>query len=173
VTDDLDANVGVVVEHTDGAIERGLAGLGDLGRVELELDALDDAGPLAHWLGDLVGAAVLVLETVVGLGLGDALVDGVGDAVAVLVADRAAIGLDAGLVGARVLGVDEAVLVGVARRTAVGRDAGRVGAVVAPGEEAVLVTAGVGRRPGPRLGANERGAEAGEGAGAARARMLR
>src|SRR6185295_13544752 len=90
------------------------------------VDPLNDAGELLELLRDLVRAAVLVLEAVLGLGLGRALVVGVEHAVAVVVGIRAAVlvleavlvlGLERALVGrvgdavAVVVGIRAAVLV--------------------------------------------------------------
>src|SRR5207247_7963236 len=91
VAADLQLHVGVVLQHLHGAIEHGVGALQDLRRAGLEVDALDDAGELLDLGGHLVGAAVLVLIVVLGLGIVRALVDGVGDAVAVVVGIGAAV----------------------------------------------------------------------------------
>ena len=85
---------------------------GEVGFAGLEVDALDRTGERLQLLGNLVGAAVFVLEAVLGLGLVRALVEAVDDAVAVGVLVGAALVLGrAGLVRALVLRVGDAVLV--------------------------------------------------------------
>src|SRR5262249_9224150 len=74
-------------------VEDLVRGLADRRLAGVERDALDHAGELLHLLRHLVGAAVVVLEAVLGLRLVGALVLVVGDAVAVVVAVRAAVGV--------------------------------------------------------------------------------
>src|SRR5690606_15142973 len=81
--------------------------------VEVELDALDDAAELLDLLRTLVGAAVGILELVVGLGLLRALILGIEDAVTVGVRRRAPVGLIAPGVGALVAFVADAVAIAV------------------------------------------------------------
>src|SRR5439155_7220026 len=88
----------------------------DVGRVTPEVDPLVDARELLDRRRDLVGAAVVVLVAVLGLGLVRTFVLGVGDAVLVVVRIGAAVlvfelVLILGLVGALVLRVDDAVAV--------------------------------------------------------------
>jgi hypothetical protein len=146
----------VLLKHADGLVEHGDRGALDGGLAGVEGDALDVAVEARDGVGEGVGAAVGVLEAVDGLGLVDARVDVVEDAVAVLVADRAAVGRDAGLLGARVLIVEEAVAVavelGAAVLVLVAVDGlGLVGAGVLIVEEAVAVAV-AGQRVGQRLG---------------------
>src|SRR5690606_8999954 len=67
VPGDLDAQVGVLLQHFDRAIEQIERRLADRRLVEVELDAFDDAAELLDLLRTLVGAAVGILELVVGL----------------------------------------------------------------------------------------------------------
>src|SRR5690606_13954260 len=113
VTGDLDSHVGILHEDLHGLVEHRDRAAANRGLVGVECDALDAAGEALDVVGQFVGAAVLVLKAVLGLGLADALVDVVEDPVAVGVADRAAVGIDPGLVGAAVLIVPVAVAVAV------------------------------------------------------------
>ena len=129
---DLELEVRELLEHRDRLVERLVRARQQVGRADLEVDALDDAGELLHLRRDLVRAAVLVLVAVLGLRLVRALVLRVGDAVAVVVRIRAAVGvleavLVLGLVRALVVRVGDAVVVVV-----------RIGAAVVV-LEAVLV----------------------------------
>src|SRR5690606_27203792 len=125
VAGDLDAQVRVLLEDLERPVEGAERGAGEIRRVHLEVDALDDAGELLDLLGHLVRAAVAVLVPVHGLDLGRALVVGVGDAVAVVVRIRAAVLV---LVAVLVLRLrraligraDQTVAVLVALRAAVG-----------------------------------------------------
>jgi hypothetical protein len=65
VTGDLDADAGVLGQHGDGLVERLGRRRADLVAVGLERDAVDRTGEGL----DLLGAAVVVLVAVVGLGL--------------------------------------------------------------------------------------------------------
>jgi 3-hydroxyacyl-CoA dehydrogenase/enoyl-CoA hydratase/3-hydroxybutyryl-CoA epimerase len=113
--DEEDALVGG--EDAGDLVEDGEALVADdLVAVGGELDLIEDldavVGHLDEGAGSLVGASVLVLEAVVGLGLILALVLGVGDAIAVGVGVGAAAHLaGAGDIDALVLGVDDAVAV--------------------------------------------------------------
>ena len=116
VAGDLDPQRRVLLEHLDRLLQQRERRRLDVGRVAPEVDALHDARELLDRRRDLVGAAVLVLVAVLGLGLVRALVRLVGDAVLVVVRIRAAVlvlelVLVLGLVGALVLLVDDAVVV--------------------------------------------------------------
>ncbi len=147
VAGDLDLDLRIVLEHLGRVVEGRLRRRLDRRLVGVEEDALDHAGEPLDLLGHLVGAAVLVLIIVLGLRDVRALIGGVGDAVAVAVRGRAAVGRDAGHVDAGVLAVAEAVAVGVGilllDRAAVGRDAGHLRAGVDAILEAVAVGVGI------------------------------
>src|SRR5690606_38546105 len=81
VARDLDADRRELLEHRDRAVEDRPRLRLDRVLVEVEVDALDRAGELGELRRDLVGAAVLVLVAVLGLGLRRALVVGIEDAV--------------------------------------------------------------------------------------------
>src|SRR6185312_15884241 len=96
-----------LVERGGRARERVAVGL------EVDRDRADHAG---HRGGELVGAAVVILEAVLRLGLVGALVGRVGDAVVVVVGIGAAVVvlevvLVLGLLGALVLRADEPVVI--------------------------------------------------------------
>src|ERR1019366_7706250 len=88
----------------------------DFRRVGLEIDAFDDASELLHRRWHFVGAAVLVLVVVEGLGLVRALVNRIGDAIPIVVGIGAAVlileaVLILGIVGTLVEGVGDAVAI--------------------------------------------------------------
>src|ERR1017187_8245018 len=85
VARDLEIHVGEVLQDLEGSVENRKRSGQDFRRGGLEVDALDDPGELLDLRRDLVGATILVLVVVEGLGLVGALVDLVGDAVSVVV----------------------------------------------------------------------------------------
>src|ERR1039457_6462218 len=85
VARDLEIHVGEVLQDLEGSVENRKRSGQDFRRGGLEVDAFDDPGELLDLRRDLVGATLLVLVVVEGLGLVGALVDLVGDAVSVVV----------------------------------------------------------------------------------------
>src|SRR5207247_1917694 len=122
-----------------------LAVILDLGLVDLEVDALDDAGEALERFREAVGAAVLILESIGHFGGIGAAVAQVGNAVLIVVGiGTAVVVLEAVLVlrlrRALVDVVHQPVAIGVLDRAAVRSHAGDVGAAVVGIEEAVVVT---------------------------------
>src|SRR5690606_34164174 len=115
----------------------------DLRLARVEVDALEHALEALDLVGELVRAAVLVVEAVVGLGLVLAGVVHVEDPVAVLVGHGAAVGAVAPLLRARVAAVLDAVAVAVAiERTAAVVLAVLLGALVVEVGDGVAVAVG-------------------------------
>ena len=146
---DLHADARVLGEDVRGPVEYGEGRREQLVRVQLELDVADHPGELLDLFGDVVWAAVLVLEPVAGLLVVGAAVHVVQEAVAVVVdVGAAVVVLPAVLVlpfvGATVHGVVDAVGVVVPVGAAVGvleavPILGIRGALVGLVQDAVLV----------------------------------
>jgi hypothetical protein len=91
VPGDFQFHIGEVLQNLGGSIEEHKGTRQDVRRAGLEVDAFNHACELLHFRGHLVGTTVSVLVVVEGLGLIGALVDDVGDAVAIVVGIRAAV----------------------------------------------------------------------------------